>query len=220
MTKLRGKVINRPSTTRLGNGEKWGPEPKISVSESLCLTAVQDTPARAPANLLLTPSQPGAWGCALCHLLTPSTCQGKGRPWRTRGISPRESELCRPVASAVRASALLFVPGPSFPFAGDSLCQCVSAARRRQASPVTSRRQRKSKTEEVGSPLPGKCGESFEWVEEAGRQPRAVGGTSSDARPACWEAGVRVVTASRRPSGQSPEPGQRPLLPRGSRRRS
>lgn len=219
MTKLRGKVINRPSTTRLGNGEKWGPEPKISVSESLCLTAVQDTPAHAPANLLLTPSQPGAWGCALCHLLTPSACQGKGRPWRTRGISPRESELCHPVASAVRASALLFVPGPSFPFVGDSLSVCVSRTSAAGFSRhVTEAEEEQDRRGRFSSPR--KMSGVVRVGRKAGWQPRAVGGTSSDARPACWEAGVRVVTASRRPSGQSPVPGQRPLLPRGSRRRS
>lgn len=42
-------------------------------------------------------------------------------------ILPRERELCRPAASGVRASARLFVPGPTLGIAGDLLCQwCVS----------------------------------------------------------------------------------------------
>lgn len=82
--------------------------------------------APAPkADLLLTPAEATARGCALRHLLSPSTCQGEGRARRTRASSPRESELCHPAAPGVRASARLFVPGPSCPCAGESPCQCV-----------------------------------------------------------------------------------------------
>lgn len=166
--------------------------------------------ARVPAHLLLTPSKPGAWGCALCHLLSPSTCRGKGRAWRAWGVAPRESELCRPVASEVRASALLFVPSQAIHCV--SVCQ-PHAGSRLQASAVTSQRQRGDKTEEVSSPPPEICWASSEWVEEAGQQRKAVVGRSSDARPARWEVGVRVVSAPRRPCGQSPVQGSGPPFP-------
>lgn len=84
--------------------EKPGFEPKICLmSRVLYLPAAQDTPVCPVAQSHLSSCRPAsdpvrvqALGCALCHLLLPSTRQGEGWAWKACEISPGGSELCHP----------------------------------------------------------------------------------------------------------------------------